>query len=415
MIIRQPSPCAPLALSRSGGVASGLVRYKVRMPATPVSPGARPVPVRAIAAAIGMVLATAVGLLLLYEVRRTLVWLVVAAFFTVALYPVVAWVQRRLTWCRRSLATLLVFVVVLAVLGGLITAFAVPLAREGTAFAGQLPQLLNDARAGRGPVGGLLERTNALQYVQIHQDRIRALATGLTTPAAGFLRGVATGVAGVVTIFVLAYLMVLEGPKLVDGTLNLMDPGRRDRVRKVGADCARSITGYISGNLLISVICGVLTYIVLKLTGVPFAGLIALFVALADLIPLVGATLGAVVACIAAVIHSLPAFIAVAIFFVVYQQLENHLLQPLILSRTVKLNPLAVLVSILVAVELAGILGAFLAIPVAGMIQVIVRDMWDHRRGRPKAEATVGEDRTPVANGSDVDLRQASDLPTRST
>jgi len=201
----------------------------------------------------------------------------------------------------------------------------------------------------------------------------------------------------VVTIFVLAYLMVLEGPKVVEGSLNLLDPDDRARVRAVAADCAKSITGYLSGNLLISVICGVLTYVTLLATGVPFAALIALFVAVADLIPLVGATIGAVVAVIAAALHSVPALIVVAIFVVVYQQLENHLLQPLILSRTVKLNPLTVLVAVLLAVELAGILGAFLAIPIAGMIQVIARDLWDHRRGRPKEEPTVGEDRTPEA------------------
>ena len=109
----------------------------------------------------------------------------------------------------------------------------------------------------------------------------------------------------------------------------------------------------------------------LKVLGVPFAGLIALFVAIADLIPLVGATLGAVVAVVAGFVHSVPAGIAVIVFFVLYQQLENHLLQPLILSRTVELNPLTVLVAILVAVELAGILGALLAIPVAGMVQVV--------------------------------------------
>jgi predicted PurR-regulated permease PerM len=135
----------------------------------------------------------------------------------------------------------------------------------------------------------------------------------------------------------------------------------------------------------------------LKIVGVPFAGLIALFVAVADLIPLIGATLGAIVAVIAAAVHSVPALIVMAIFFVAYQQLENHLLQPLILSRTVKLNPLAVLVSILVAVELAGILGAFLAIPVAGIIQVILRDVWDHRHGSAKAEPTIGEDKTPIS------------------
>lgn len=142
-------------------------------------------------------------------------------------------------------------------------------------------------------------------------------------------------------------------------------------------------------------ICGLLTYGALKLpwVAVPYAALIALFVAIADLIPLIGATLGAVVALIAAGVHSLTAFIIIAIFFVLYQQLENHILQPLILARTVKLNPLTVLVSILIAVELAGILGAFLAIPAAGIIQVIVRDIWDHRRGQVKDEPTVGEEK----------------------
>lgn len=363
---------------------------------------------RTILATIGLVLATALTLLVLYDVRRVVTWIIVAVFFSVALYPVVGWVQRRVTSCRRSLATLLVFLLVLIVLGGLITAFTVPLAKEGTDFAQQLPGIIADAKAGRGPVGHFLEQTNALDYVQQHQDKINSFAQGLTTPATGVMRGIATGVAGVVTIFVLAYLMVLEGPKVVEGTLNLLDEDRRERVRAVGADCAKSITGYLSGNLLISVICGILTYITLKFSGVPFAGLIALFVALADLIPLVGATIGAVVALIAAAIHSIPALIAVGIFVLVYQQLENHLLQPVILSRTVKLNPLTVLVSILVAVELAGVLGAFLAIPVAGMAQVILRDVWDHRRGQPKAVPTVGEDEQPVTAAKETPATQGA-------
>jgi len=354
--------------------------------------GRERVPVRTIAASIGLVLATVVVLFLLVEVRRTLIWLVVAAFFAVALYPVVNWLESRVSWCRRSLATLAVYLLVFLVLGGLVAAFAVPLAHQSTTFADQLPGLINDAKAGRGPVGSLLQRTNVLQYVEQNQDRIRQMASGLTTPAAGVLRGVATGIAGAVTIFVLSYLMVLEGPKMTETTLNLLSPQHRDRARRVATDCAKSVTGYISGNLLISVICGVLTYIVLKVMGVPFAGLISLFVAIADLIPLVGATLGAVVATIAGFIHSVPAGIALIIFFVVYQQLENHLLQPVILSRTVKLNPLTVLVAILVFVELAGVLGALLAIPFAGIVQVIIRDVWDHRRGGLKSEPTTGED-----------------------
>jgi predicted PurR-regulated permease PerM len=367
------------------------------------------VPVRTILATIGLVLSAALALYLVVETRRVLTWMVIAAFFAVALYPLAAWVQRRMLGERwRALATFLVFLVVFLGVGGLVTAFALPLVQEGTKFAGQLPELIDEARAGEGPVGRLLERTNVLEWVEDNQARIDAFVSSLTAPAAGVLRSVATGIAGAVTVFVLAYLMVLEGPKVVDGAIRVFAPATGARIHRVGADCARSVTGYISGNLLISVICGVLTYVVLLILGIPFAGLIALFVGLADLVPLVGATLGGAVAVIAGFLHSTTAGIVVLIFFVVYQQLENHLLQPLIFARTVKLNPLTVIVAILLGVELLGVLGALLAIPVAGMIQVILRDVWDHRRGRLKEQPTVGEARRPAVAPDDG---RAGDAP----
>ncbi len=347
---------------------------------------------RIILAAIGLVLAVLVAVKFVLLVERVLVWMGIALFFTVALYPAVAWVQRHVRWCPRWLATLVVFLAVALAFGGTLATFAVPLAEQGTELATRLPDLVAEARAGRGPVGVLLERTNLLQLVQDNQERIRQFVTGLGTPALDLLRGVATGLIATLTIFVLSYLAVLEGPQVVDGVLGLLPPHRAERIRRVSHDCARTITGYISGNLIISVICGVLTYVVLKIAGLPFAGLIAFFVAIVDLIPLVGATLGAVVASILAFVHSVPAGITVIIFFVVYQQLENHLLQPVIFSRTVRLNPLAVLVAVLLATELAGILGALLAIPVAGIVQVVLRDVWAHRRAEPGTEPGPEED-----------------------
>jgi predicted PurR-regulated permease PerM len=357
----------------------------------------QPVPVRTILATIGLVLATAVALDLVVRTSRVLTWMVIAAFFAVALYPPAAWVQRRLLGGRRpALATFLVFLVVVVVIVAIITAFAVPLVQEATRFAGQLPQLIDQARSGRGPVGHLLERGNVLGWVQHNQNRIGTFVSGLTAPVAGVLGSLASGIAATITIFVLAYLMVLEGPKVVDGAINMFDPATGARIRRVAADCARSVTGYVSGNLLISVICGGLTFVVLVMLGVPFAGLIALFVGVADLIPLVGATIGGAAAVIAGFVHSTTSGIVVLVFFVVYQQVENHLLQPLIFARTVKLNPLTVIVAILFGAELIGMLGALLAIPVASMIQVILRDIWDHRRGRLKEEPTVGEERRPA-------------------
>jgi predicted PurR-regulated permease PerM len=133
------------------------------------------------------------------------------------------------------------------------------------------------------------------------------------------------------------------------------------------------------------------------IVGVPFKEVLGLWVAFADLIPLVGATLGAVPAVFVAFLHSVPAGIATVAFFVAYQQFENHVLQVSIMSKTVNLNPLTVLISVLAGVELFGILGALLCIPVAGIAQVVARDIYDERRGRLKPEPTVGAEEVPIS------------------
>jgi len=188
---------------------------------------------------------------------------------------------------------------------------------------------------------------------------------------------------------------------MLQGGLNALSPPHRGRVRRVANDCARAITGYMFGNLLISVVAGVATYVALWVAHVPFRGVLSLWVAFADLIPLVGATLGAIPTIAVAFLHSVPAGIGIVIFYVVYQQFENHVLQVTIMSRTVALNPLLVLVSVLVGVELLGVVGALLAIPAGGIIQVIGRDLWDEYRGRPKDVPTVGADEVPVTEAAD--------------
>lgn len=327
---------------------------------------------------IGLVVVTALALLLVYETRRVLVWMVIAAFFATALYPAVNWVQRRMPWCKRWLATLLVFLVVLIALGGLVTLFAVPLVKEGAQLADDMPRIVADVRAGRGPIGDLVQRFNLRRYADA--ERLQGYASVLSSRALPIITGAFTTVAGIVTIFVLAYLMVLEAPRIIDGSLALFDGRRAERIRRVGADCARTVTGYITGNLLISLIAGVSITIVLLVMGVQFAVALGLLVAVLDLIPLAGATIAGIIVVAVSFLHSVPAGIVVAVFFVVYQQLENHFLQPVIYGRTVQLSPLVVLIAVLVGAALAGILGALAAIPVAGTIQVIVRDMLAQRR-----------------------------------
>jgi predicted PurR-regulated permease PerM len=173
--------------------------------------------------------------------------------------------------------------------------------------------------------------------------------------------------------------MLLEGPRWMDRIYGLLPVESQPRWRRVGYDIYRTVGGYVTGNLLISLIAGISSTIVLLIMGVPYAVALGLIVAFLDLIPLAGATLAAIIVGAVAFIHSIVAGIVVVVFFVIYQQVENHLLQPVVYGRTVQLSPLAVLIAVLIGAELAGVLGALAAIPVAGAIQVVIAD-WNRQR-----------------------------------
>jgi len=360
-------------------------------------PGERnPIPWRVIFATIFAVLAVWIGLSILRELARIVTWLVVAGFLAVILTPAVDFLVNKLRF-RRALATLLVFVTGLGLLAAMLYTFIRPIADQAAEFSDNFPEYVADARAGRGPVGGIVTRYDLDERLEQNQDRIRDAINELGSNSFDIVRSLGNALAAGLTIFVLAFLMILQGPQILATGLNVLRDERRERVKRVAGDCTKAITGYMAGNLLISVVAGTATFIFLFVADVPFRGVLALWVAFADLIPLVGATLGAIPTIIVAFLHSTVAGVAAIIFFVVYQQFENHVLQVTIMSRTVNLNPLAVLVSVLCGVELFGILGALLAIPVAGVIQVIVRDLYDERTGRLKPEPTIGSEEIPVS------------------
>ena len=367
-------------------------------------------PVRTILAVIGLVLATAVALWLFVRLARIESILVVAAFFAVVLNPAVELVQRLLH-LRRGFAVAIVFLVVFGLLGAMLYAFISPLVDQGQKFADDYPRLVREAKAGKGPVGGIVKRYKLDDKLDENRQKINDQFGKIGGGAFNVAKSVAAAVAVAITVIVLALLMILYGPDMLAGALGLLPPPRRRRVQAVLRDCARALTGYVFGNFLISIIAGGATFVALLILDVPFHGVLALWVGFADLIPLVGATLGAVPAVLVAFLNSTTDGIAVLIFFIAYQQFENHVLQVQIMARTVQINQLVVLVSVLVGVELFGLLGALLAIPAAGVIQVIVRDLWDNRRNRLKDEPTIGADEVPVSQTTDVDVTPPTEPP----
>jgi predicted PurR-regulated permease PerM len=363
--------------------------------ATVDRPERAPVPVRTILAAIGLVLATIIAIRIVQLLANVIGLLVVAGFFAIVLTPSVDYLERK--GMRRSMATIIVFLFGLGLLAGMLTLFIQPIVREVNDFVDDFPQFVESAREGRGWIGRLVQRFDIDTFIEENQQQWQDNLRNAGAPALGIVRRVAGGVFAFLTILVLTFLMVLEGPKLTAATLKAMGHRHRERVRHVAADCAKAVTGYMAGNLLISVVAGVTTFVFLTIAGVPFAGVLGLWVAFADLIPLVGATLGAIPTIGVAFLSSPGRGIAALIFYIVYQQLENHILQPTIMSRTVDINPLAVLVSVLVGVQLFGVVGALLAIPAAGVLQVIARNLYDEREGRLKPEPSIGTDEVPLS------------------
>jgi predicted PurR-regulated permease PerM len=317
------------------------------------------------------------------------------------LTPPVDFLQYKLR-IRRGLATMIVILIGLALLAGLIYAFVKPLVDQASTFSRDLPRYVQDAREGRGPIGDLVQRYDLEQKVKDNQNKIQQAVTDFGKNGLDIVRRIFTTIVAALTVMVLTILILIEGPMLSQNALDLLpDEQRRTRARRVAVDACRAVSGYVFGNLLISVIAGTAAWLMLFILGVPYAEVLGLFVGFADLIPLVGATLGAIPTIGFAFLHGIPAGIIMTVFFIVYQQFENHVLQVTIMSRTVKLNPLAVLVSVLVGVELFGFLGALLAIPAGGVIQVVARDLYDQSRGRLKTEPTVGADEVPISTKQD--------------
>jgi predicted PurR-regulated permease PerM len=335
---------------------------------------------------VGLLLGIAVALWIVWIARQVITWVLVSLFLAMALDPAVRALQRR-GLSHRLAAAATVYLIALVIIGALLALFVPTLISQGGDLAKAAPGYVEDLTHGRGPLGFLETKYHVVERLR---DAVSQGGNGgLITNAGAALavtKGIVTAIVAVVTILFMTFFMLLEGPAWTERIYGLLPDDVRPRWEAVGFQIYRTVGGYVTGNLLISVIAGTTATIVLLLLGVPFAVALGVLVAILDLIPLAGATLAAILVSLIAFLHSVPAGIVVAIFFVVYQQLENHLLQPVVYGRTVQLSPLIVLISILIGAEVAGILGALGAIPIAGALQVVIVDWQRYRSRRREAE-----------------------------
>jgi predicted PurR-regulated permease PerM len=337
------------------------------------------VPTRTIVRVIALVLVAAAAVKIVDAVSHVLTWIAVSVFLAVALEPVVRVTER---WMSRTWAVLTVFAGLLALVALFLAVLIIPIATQIDDLRDAAPGYLQ--RLERNQT--IRDLNSRYKLVQKAQDAAKQAPAQVFGAAGRFVNGV---VATLTVLFLTLFLM-FELPTISRGLLSLLSEEQAARVRLVSADVNRSIGGYVLGNLAISVIAGATVGISLWILGVPYAAALAVFMGVCDLVPLVGATVGALAAIgVAFAAQGITAGIVMIVVNVVYQQFENHILQPIVYRKTVQLSAFLVLVAVLIGGELMGVLGALVAIPIAGSIQLVVREL---RQG-------VGE--TPVP-GTDV-------------
>ncbi|MGZ4155155.1 MAG: AI-2E family transporter [Actinomycetota bacterium] len=337
----------------------------------PASPPAPPAPTYApvtywmkVAAAVVVVVALA---LLIVVLRHVLILVLASLVLAIGLQPAVRWLTARNV--RRGAAVGLIFVVGVLLVGAFLAVVIPIVARQVTELIKTAPQYLEQAQAKSSLLGKLDRQFHVIDKVRHAGSQIPAFALSLA-------RGFASFLFDLVTVAILTAYFATALPSMERSIARLLRREHREELEVILERTTVRIGGYVTGNVVVSLIAGGATFVALLLFGVPYALALAVWVALTDLIPTVGALLGAAVVCLVAAFVSVPALIATVAFFVIYQQIENYVIAPRVMRRAIEIAPAAVIIAVLVGGTLAGFFGALLALPIAATIQIVVEQLY---------------------------------------
>jgi predicted PurR-regulated permease PerM len=348
-------------------------------------------PARVIARNVLVVASVALILYVVYLLREPISWLIIAAFLAMALAGPVNFVQRHM---RRGLAIALVYFGLLLIPIGLGAVLVPPIVNEISDVATNAPEYVQDVEDyvnDNETLQDLNEKYDITEKLQEEAEKLPSKAGD----AAVVLRDIGFGLVGSIfagiTILILSIFMVSAGPGWIDAFVRAQRPEHADRIERTLQRIASAVGNYVGGALLQATIAGLSAFIMLTILGVPFAGPLAVVYFLFDLIPVVGATIaGLLVALVAALVNFPIVLIVWVVFAIVYQQVENYLIQPQIQKRATRIEPFVVIVAVLFGSTLFGILGALLAIPAAASLQIAIYEYREYRREAAAAEQEAG-------------------------
>src|SRR4051794_11971770 len=338
-------------------------------------------PLRTILRVVVIVVLAALALYLVYLLRKTIGWVLTATFIAIALSAPVNALNRHM---RRGFAIAIVYLALILVPVGLTALVVPPLVTQGTNLAEDLPNYANDVQDyvnKNEKLRKLDEKYDLTGQLQKQANQLPGKVGDAAKVLSDIGLGLVNSVFALVNILILSVFIVAGGRGWVDAGLKLRPEEERERMRRILDSTANAVGGYVQGALTIALIAGVQAFIVLELLGVPFAAPLAVLAGTASLIPLIGATVAAIVIGVVTVFNDFPTDTIIwAIWAIIYQQLENNIIQPQVQKRTVKVQPFVVLVAVLFGSTLLGVLGAIVAIPLAASIQILLREWWDWRQ-----------------------------------
>jgi predicted PurR-regulated permease PerM len=348
-------------------------------------------PARLIARNVLVVVGVVLVLYVIYLLRKPISWLIIAAFLAVALAGPVNFFQR---YMKRGLAIFLVYLGMLAIPIGLGAVLIPPVVNQVSDVATNAPHYVHDVENYVHKNKTLNDLNNKFDITQKLSDEANKLPSK-AGDAAKVLRdigfGLVSSIFAGVTILILSVFMVAAGPRWIEGFIRMQRPEHAERIERTLRRIANAVGNYVGGALLQATIAALSAFVMLTILGVPFAGPLSVIIFVADLIPVVGATIGAILVGIVTAFVNFPvALIIWVVFAIVYQQVENYLIQPQIQKRATKVEAFIVLVAVLFGSTLFGILGALLAIPAAASIQISVQEYREYRRELEAAEQEAG-------------------------
>lgn len=319
----------------------------------------------------------AVGILIAYRVRTVITWLVIGAFLAVIINPAVSWVSKYMPSKRRGLGVTVVFVCGILLFSLLVAVFVTPVVKQGAALIQNWPEITervsNDIQYSNQEPYKFLRDHGVLNYFEQNQDKIK---DSLQSFFGNSLKKVGSLISSIGAVFTIAAMTVytsVNGANYAAGMKKLLPKKHRKDVEELASKMYGAVTGYVNGNLATSAIAGISGGLASAAMGLPYPALLGLVVAITDLIPMIGATLGAAIVVIVALFTSVNAAIIMTIFFIIYQQIENYVLVPRIMGKTVEMSSFAVFVAALTGGVLAGFIGALVAIPIGACVQILLQ------------------------------------------